>query len=317
VNDTRQVVLSKSLPYRGEFGAPRPPELNRLALPPGAMPSHLGGRPLKAWRYVGVFGPDLMLCIAAVRIGRARQSFWAVWDRAVGRLDERTAFSAAGVRLMPGRAEVTCSKVEIRLELEETAGVETVCASGDGYAWTRKQGGIRAHGTIALGGRPARRIDARALIDDTAAYYERHTSWRWCAGVGTRQDGRGLAWNLVAGVNDPPSHSERTVWVDGRPAEAPAVGFAADLSAVGELPFRSEGAGEVRFLGQAVGKLPFGAEPAGELRFGAEATREHRQNLLLVRSRYRQPFGTFSGTLPDGSQLESGYGVMEDHDAWW
>ena len=55
----------------------------------------------------------------------------------------------------------------------------------------------------------------------------------------------------------------------------------------------------------------------GELRFHAEATREHRQNLVLVRSRYRQPFGTFSGALPDGSRLSEGYGVMEDHDVWW
>ena len=41
------------------------------------------------------------------------------------------------------------------------------------------------------------------------------------------------------------------------------------------------------------------------------------QNLVLVRSRYRQPFGTFSGTLPGGIALGQGYGVMEDHDAWW
>ena len=42
------------------------------------MPARLGTRPLKAWRYIGVFGPELMICVAAVRIGPARQSFWAV-----------------------------------------------------------------------------------------------------------------------------------------------------------------------------------------------------------------------------------------------
>ena len=60
-----------------------------------------------------------------------------------------------------------------------------------------------------------------------------------------------------------------------------------------------------------------GLDGLGELRFHAEASREHRQNLLVVRSRYRQPFGTFSGTLPDGSRLREGFGVMEDHDVWW
>ena len=37
----------------------------------------------------------------------------------------------------------------------------------------------------------------------------------------------------------------------------------------------------------------------------------------MVRSEYRQPFGTFSGTLPNGIALGQAYGVMEQHDAWW
>ena len=40
-------------------------------------------------------------------------------------------------------------------------------------------------------------------------------------------------------------------------------------------------------------------------------------NLLLMRSRYRQPFGTFSGMLPGGIELAQGYGVMEAHDVHW
>jgi Protein of unknown function (DUF2804) len=53
------------------------------------------------------------------------------------------------------------------------------------------------------------------------------------------------------------------------------------------------------------------------LRFHPEAERRHRQNLLLVRSSYRQPFGTFSGVLPGGTRVAEGYGVMEAHDVWW
>ena len=70
-----------SLPFRGPFGAERPSPLHALPLPPAPMPSHHRSRPLKAWRYVGVFGPELMACAALVRVGRARQCFWAVWDR--------------------------------------------------------------------------------------------------------------------------------------------------------------------------------------------------------------------------------------------
>ena len=125
------------------------------------------------------------------------------------------------------------------------------------------------------------------MIDDTAAYYERHTSWRWCAGVGVARDGRELAWNLVAGVNDPIHSSERTVWIGGVACEVGPTAFADDLSGVGGLHFQGE------------------------------AARQRRENLLLVSSSYRQPFGTFSGELPGGVELSEGYGVMEEHDVRW
>ena len=56
------------LPYRGAFGAPRPASLSALPLPPAPMPARLGTRPLKAWRYIGIFGPELMICVAAVPV---------------------------------------------------------------------------------------------------------------------------------------------------------------------------------------------------------------------------------------------------------
>jgi Protein of unknown function (DUF2804) len=273
-----------ALPYRGRFGEPRPAELGALALPPQRMPSHDGLRPLKTWRYVGVYGPELMVCAAIVRIGPARQSFWAVWDRR--RLFGRTRFDAGGVTLATGGLEIDDGPVRLDLELEEGPGIESICPTGESYAWTRKQGGGRAHGRAVVDGSPLA-IDARSVIDDTAGYYARHTHWRWSAGVGQATNGREVAWNLVAGVNDPPSNSERTVWVDGEPSEPPPSTFTDDLSRVDGL------------------------------RFNAEATRTRRDNLVLVRSRYRQPFGTFSGELPGGIALADGYGVMEEHDAWW
>jgi hypothetical protein len=281
-----------SLPYRGRFGERRPAALAGLPLPPAAMPPRFGTRPLKAWRYVGVFGDELMACVASVRIGRARQSFWAVWDRRARRLHDRTALGRAGVSLERGTVSVHAGGVRIELALSERAGIECVCRSGGAYAWTRKQGGIAASGTVALPGRPPARLEAAAVIDDTAGYHERHASWRWSAGVGHAADGRALAWNLVEGVNDPPRGSERTVWVDGEPLEPGPVTFDDGLSGVGALRFR------------------------------AEATRERSERLLLVSSRYRQPFGSFHGTLPgvggpNPIALADGLGVMEEHDARW
>jgi hypothetical protein len=255
------------------------------------MPARHGLRALKVWRYVGIYGPDVMICIGSVRIGPARQAFWALWDRQSSLLYERTVLGRGSVRLEPGRARVADGRVEVDIELEETDGIETICPSGGSYAWTRKQGGIRARGAIAIDGR-LRPLEARAVIDDSAGYHQRSLAWRWSAGVGAADDGRSVAWNLVSGINDPPRDSERTIWLDGEPTEVGPNTFADDLVRVDF----AEG---------------------GELRFSPEAERVRNENLGLVRSSYRQPFGTFTGRLPGGIELSHGFGVMEQHDVRW
>jgi hypothetical protein len=273
-------------PYRGTFGDTRPEFLAGVALPPKPMPSHQGTRALKAWRYVGIYGPDIMLCLAQARIGRARQSFWAVWDRASRTLHQRTALGHGGVRLEHGRSELLDRGISLGIVLEEGPGIETVCPSGDSYAWTRKQAPVRARVVLELDGvRSA--FDSLAVIDDTAAYYPRHTHWRWSAGIGRSAEGEQVAWNLVSGVNDPASESERTIWIGGRAQEAPPCQFAHDLSRVDGLLF------------------------------DAEEGLSSNQNLLVVRNRYRAPFGSFSGELPGGIKLAEGFGVMEEHEVWW
>jgi hypothetical protein len=286
------------------------------------MPLFRGTRPLKRWRYVGVFCEELMLCTATVQVGPARQSFWALLTREDACLRERThtLLHRSAIELDPGRPRepgragrpgrllVCDGPVRIDLALEEDAGWEATCPHGAQSVWTRKQAGIRAHGTVVLDttadldtrsdgeappdrGAP-RTIEALAIVDDTAGYHARVTEWRWAAGVGVDPAGRPLAFNLVHGVNDPPTGSERAVWVDGVPHETPPVSIAADLS---------------RIVG----------EDGSQLRFAAEATRARHENLLLVRSDYRAPFGTFNGTLPGGIELADGLGVVEHHRARW
>ena len=273
-------------PYRGTYGQPRPGRLAHLPLPPHAMPSHHNGRPLKAWRYVGIYGGEFMLCLAQVRIGRARQAFWAVWDRGGQRLHQRTVMGRGGIRFYPGGAALRDGRVRLDVTLGEEAGTEAACPAGGSYAWTRKQAPVRARVALELEG-SRREFDSLAVIDDTAAYYPRHTHWRWSAGVGRSVDGQVVAWNLVDGVNDPVTESERTVWVDGHPREVSRCVFDHDLEGVDGLRFRPE------------------------------AMLERRQNLILVRSHYRQPFGTFDGRLPGGPVLAEGFGVMEEHEVWW
>ena len=262
----------------------------------GPVPSRMfdGTRPLKRWRYVGIFCERFMACGAIVRVGPLKQSFWALYEREGEELRERT-------RMVPRRGELVLGQgslrvqdrgVSLELELVEEAGIEALCAHGRGMVWTRKQAGVAAHGRLALDGRPAQEVRARAVIDDTAGHHARHTEWHWSAGVGEGSDGRALAWNLVSGVNDPPNGSERAVWVDSAAHEVPPVSFAEDLSGVR-------------------------CEDGSELRFTAEARRERHDELVLLASDYRAPFGSFAGTLPGNVVLERGLGVMEHHRARW
>lgn len=256
-----------------------------LPLPPDRMPRRQGARPLKRWRYLGVYGPELMLCVGEARVGPLPQRWWAV-ALPDGTLHQRTSVRNGGVSIARGRASVSAPGLRLELEVAEDDGVETASPSGASWIWTRKQGGVRARGTVEVEGRVFE-IDSDAVVDESAGYHERHTVWRWSAGVGRGTGGERVAWNLVEGVHDADRDSERTVWVDGVPREAEPVRFAEDLSAVGELCFEEWSA------------------------------REDHTNLLVFRSDYRQPFGTFSGRLPGGPELSEGYGVMESHEVRW
>jgi Domain of unknown function (DUF2804), C-terminal len=279
------------------------------------MPLRFAGRWRKSWRYVGAYGENVMLCAANVHVGPLGQTFWALLDRSAGEILESTH------QLLPAeRGEVWTEKaggyeawdlgtggegIRTRIESNGSTGrmrfrdpgewVEAVCPTGDGkgsggFVWTRKRPStIEVDLKLADG----RRIkdELRGIEDESAGYHPRHTSWHWSAGVGTAADGREVAWNLVEGVNDPERGSERAIWVAGEDPSEPARVVFDELEGI-------------TFTGGA------------RLDFTAEAERRADESKLIVKSSYRQPFGTFSGSL-DGVDLAAGIGVMESHEATW
>jgi len=241
------------------------------------------------------------------------QTFWAIWDREDHRMWERTRTLVPGARGEvwseggeEGRIDYAADEGSlVRIEAHDVNGqelraflrmgggrwVESVCPAGDdAYVWTRKRGDVTVRCDVRLGERRWR-LDARGIEDESAGYHPRHTIWSWSAGVGRATDGRSIGWNLVSGINDPPERSERAVWVDGDPFEP----------------------GPVRFEG--LDSIDFGE--GSRLEFTPEAERYKRENRLLIRYEYRQPFGGFAGTLAGGIELDRGLGVMEHHDARW
>lgn len=263
----------RDLPVRGDLGG------IGLPLPPARMPAMHRRRPLKRWHYVGVYGPDVMLCIVSARVAGIPQRWWAA------ALPDGSLFQGRrGVQVDARRARV---RGVVELELSPPpVGVQVVSPHGRSYVWTMKSAPVHVTGEVRVGGRVFQLDGDDGFVDESAGYHARHTAWRWSAGIGRTDDGRAVAWNLVDGVHDGVA-SERTVWLDGSPEEVPSQEFSADLSRVGELAFTEW------------------------------ASREARVNLGIVRNRYRQPFGEFSGRLPGGLRLAEGYGVMEEHDVLW
>jgi uncharacterized protein DUF2804 len=298
-----------SLPWRGP-GPGRP----ALPLPPDEMPLRRGGRWRKRWRYVGAYCDELLICAARVQVGKLGQTFWAIWDREGRQMWEHTRPRFPGARgeawtEKPNDAQGIINYVAdegsvVRIEARTKDGelraflrlgggrwVESVCPSGEGeYTWTRKRADVPVECDVRIGDRRWR-VKARGVEDESAGYHPHHTVWSWSAGVGVATDGRSVGWNLVSGINDPPERSERAIWVDGDPFEPG--------------PVRFEGLDAIAF------------DDDSRLRFSGECERRRQDNLLLVRYVYRQPLGSFSGTLPGGLELARGLGVMEHHDAHW
>jgi Protein of unknown function (DUF2804) len=263
----------------------------RRAMDPASLPLFNRGQLRKRWRYVAVFAEELMLCAARAEIGPATQSFWVLLDREARR-------QWAHTNPLPGSREVVFdrSRLEVdgpglhaRLELGEVGAIEATCPSGKSVAWTRKRAGMPVEGTVEIPGRRWQ-IAGRGIDDESAGHHQRHTHWRWSAGVGESVEGRNLAWNLVEGINDPPQGSERAIWVDGEPSEPPPVHF------------------------RGLDGVDLG--DAGALDFSSESAHARDDDYLAFRSRYRHRFGSFAGAL-GGLSLARGLGVMEEHDALW
>lgn len=305
--------MTEGLPWRGP-GAGRPD----LPLPPDRMPLRRGGRRLKRWRYLGAFCEEILACAARVQVGRLGQTFWAVWDREGHQLHESTKLRLPGARgqvwterlgsedVVPELGDfgvvnyapdegslvrIEAGRVRAFLRVGSARWVEAVCPTADGeYVWTRKRADVPVECDVRIDDRRWR-LEARGVEDESAGYHPKHTVWSWSAGVGQTRDGRSLGWSLVEGINDPPARSERAIWLDGEPFEP--------------RPVRFEELRAIAF------------DDGSRLEFAGEAEQRRSERKLIVSYTYRQPFGSFTGTLPGGLELERGLGVMERHDARW
>jgi len=284
----------------------------------------------KTWRYAGVFHQDLFLGVAIADLGYLGLTFVYVADggrmyevawKSPGAIGMRVGAAAGtSVAMAPGRlvslaptqaggVTVAIEVPGIRANLDIAGGatpltVVSDVGRGTGRAgMTVKQAGPVATGTICVQGRSYTLTEGRACLDFTEAFFPRRTVWSWATAGGRTLAGQAFGFNLARGVHDDVQgrFTENALWVDGMPAALPPVTF---------TPAPGLAAWSMR-----------SADGAVDLTFAPRGERGEDVNFLLVSSRYRQPFGTFSGQLRDARgrqvQIADVPGVTEEHAALW
>ncbi len=272
-------------PYRGS-GVDRPAG---VPIPPERLFRACQLR--KRWHYVSFWSRELSFCAARASVGPLQQEYWGIWDRAAQQFREQSHNFTHRVQLAPNRVQVRDGDAEIDVTFAECVSFEVYRPANRAYIWSHKDYCRQARGTVRYGG-TERTVAGVMFVDINAGYHERHTHWRWAAGVGLDQHNRLVAFNAITGLFDTPTNSERTIWTEGDAQEIGPNTFSDDLSTVSF----TEG---------------------GTLRFQPEALIEQHNNYLVIRSDYFHWFGTYTGTLPGGIELREAYGVRERHDALW
>ena len=232
---------------------------------------------------------------------------------AVRRSGDEVRFNVSlghSIASLPGRSKPW---VEADLTLRaEGAGVTAISEVDHGgqasASVTAKTAGLPVRGQIVVrdesGTRTLDLDGGFGGYDYTKGLLPRNTAWRWAYGTGRLEDGTVLGFNLVEGFSGVGERSrENAVWIDGRPrALDPRTTFDFDR---GDLmrPWRiTTQDGTVR------------------LRFEPVAAHSEQLDVKVLRSRFVQPVGHFSGELDvDGRtyRLDRLPGVAEDQDILW
>jgi hypothetical protein len=288
---------------------------------------------LKRWMYVVVASEQHLVAAAVVHLGYLANAFVLALDRrARTMLLDRSSFTLAalarvgpkceegcdvrfrgpGARLSFLRApgtrmyavEVCAGALELRANLSVEGAPRPIAVVAPVRAGlvnvTQKRVLLPTRGDLVVGSRAWRLDGAVAGLDYTFGYLARHTAWRWAFALGRTTDGRPVAINLVEGFND---DLECAVWLDGELRRVAGASFSFEPERL-LAPWRvrtADGAVDVRFVGDAM----------------------HRDetNLGIVRSRFAQPAGAFSGRLAlpglAPASIDNVAGVVETQDVTW
>lgn len=303
----------------------------------GRLRKRLG---LGGFSFVGVATDEVMVGLAAVKLGYASQVFGYLYDFKSARLFEHST-KALPSRLTfplepdahvirfdkPGcRLRIDKSRAREHLEIDAEFGgrlrlqarlaygfeqkplrvLNPSCGDPFRFTFTEKCAPLQAESlSIRFDGeeRAPDPTKALAIYDWSAGYFNRHTNWLWSACAGRLPDGRPVGFNFAALVNES-FFPENAYWIDGTRARVPRIIFDYDQAD----PY----AREWRI---------FSEDGQVDLRFRPVAERSEQSRLPFVKVNFRQFMGTYSGTLRDARgnpvALEAVPGLAELHLSVW
>lgn len=279
----------------------------------------------KRWVYTAIATDEVWIAVAVVRTGYAATAFAFAYDLVGKRMlldasvlgpapvarvagdchaqGELARFSLGKTRIAMTRGgsvlglQVRMRDLEIDASIDESAGPPAITAIADLGAGlrsgTEKRGLLPVRGRARCGSRELGLDGGTAGYDYTHGLLPRHTSWRWAFALGRSSGGERFGLNLVQGFV---GAAECAAFIGDRLVPLAEPRFAFDAAAPLE-PWRITG-------------------PAVDLTFTPGAAHADGTNLLLVKSRFIQPVGTFAGTIA-GSTVSSLPGVVEDQDILW
>lgn len=284
----------------------------------------------KRWLYALVCKPPILVAACVVDLGYSATAFAFAYDAEQKRM--LADVSSIGMRArVSDTAQEGCFAIfrsralgvsmrrergaphyDLRVEsptFEATATLDTTNAPpsltavgrvGPGrVSTTEKRALMTCRGSLRAG-KESRSLDGGlGAYDYTHGVLQRRTRWNWAFLLCTDDRGEPIALNLVQGFMGEPE--------------------CAAFTKQGITPL-----GEGRFTFDA--ERPLAAWTVdtacarAQLGFSPGAAHQEKKNLGLVRSRFVQPVGTFSGTIDLGSRVARvthGLGVVEDQDVLW
>ncbi|HWO25053.1 MAG TPA: DUF2804 domain-containing protein [Kofleriaceae bacterium] len=292
---------------------------------------------LKEWQAVQIASPDLFVNVALFDAKLLQLLQVKIYDRARGQkhLHERQlrpgAFRIADQlvdssnayrdrksalrfdnRLGAGRIEVEidlqarrdCPRITGRLVLHTDRGASQIVSlplSGEIGMYSHK-GMFPVDGELTIGA-DTYQLTAQGvvgLLDDHKGYYPYVMSWDWVTSANRDGRGRALGFNLTRNqCRDPETFNENCAWIDDRIGRLPAVTVERD---------RPRQEGERWRIRDRDGRV--------DLQFEPTVPGDVRINALVIESRYRGPFGRFTGRLePEGLEpiaVEDWFGMGEE-----